>query len=118
MENMTEWINEELNKRGWTMRELARRAGLGSSTLSLILSGQRKPGTRFCKKIAKALGVSPEEVYRHAGLLPDMPDEDDKTFWEIVETIRDMTREQRKDLARYLIGVKAEAPPGIGKRKR
>lgn len=74
---LTEWLNTEIEKRTWSNRELARRAGLASSTVSDVLGERTNPGFEFCKKIASALGpgVSPELVLRKAGLLPPEPDE-------------------------------------------
>ena len=70
MEKLVEWINVELAKRGWSMRELERRSGITHGHISLVLSGQRGVGPEFCTALAQALGVSPEFVFRLAGLLP------------------------------------------------
>ena len=40
-----------------------------------MANGRTRPGAGFCLKIARALGVPPEEVYRRAGLLPPTPAE-------------------------------------------
>lgn len=72
MFNMTfaTWLDKELEKRGWNKSELARRANVGQSSISLIYSEKRNPGVEICLAIAKALDLPPEEVYRAAGLLP------------------------------------------------
>ena len=64
------WLVHELNEKGWNNSELARRAGIVPSTVSMILSQQKKPGPSFCTGIAHALSVPPERVFRKAGLLP------------------------------------------------
>ncbi len=64
------WINEEAEKRDWNNSELARRAKISQSNLSLILSEQRNVTWDFCEAIAKAFGERPEKVFRLAGLLP------------------------------------------------
>jgi transcriptional regulator with XRE-family HTH domain len=66
-----DWLDRELNKRNWTRAELARRGDISQSALSLIYSGQRKPGIELCGKVAKALGLPAENVLRQAGLLDD-----------------------------------------------
>ena len=70
MKRFSEWLSEKLAEKGLSQAELARRAGTHQSTISLVLSENRKPGPEFCEKIARALKIPPEEVYRAAGLLP------------------------------------------------
>ncbi len=55
--------------RGWSQSELARRAGLHSTTVSLIESGRQKPYAVQVEKLAAALGVEP------AALLEDVNDD-------------------------------------------
>lgn len=69
-----EWLNEELQKRNWTRAELARRGGFNSSSLYLLDSGRRRPGPEICEGIARALNLPVEAVFRHAGLLPPVPE--------------------------------------------
>ena len=70
------WIIEEVDKRGWSYNELARRADLAPSTVSMVLSRQRRPGEHFCKGIARAFNVPVETVFRYAGILKPIPDLD------------------------------------------
>lgn len=67
--NFDEWLRDELNTRGMGVRELARASGLGSGTVSRILTGSRKPGPEFCQAIARALHLPEEEVLQRAGIL-------------------------------------------------
>jgi transcriptional regulator with XRE-family HTH domain len=67
---MVVWLNEQLNERGWSMRELARRSGLSHAVISLVLSKHNAPGLDFCVGVARALDVPPENVLRMAGLIP------------------------------------------------
>ena len=60
---------------GWSPVELARRAGLNATTLSLIEPGRFQPYPRL-RKLADALGVSSGEAER---LLLD---------WKLVEGVR------------------------------
>jgi transcriptional regulator with XRE-family HTH domain len=57
------------------MRELARQTRVSESTISRIISGKRMPSSRLTRRIAKALHVPPEKVFREAGLLPDSDEE-------------------------------------------
>ncbi|MGD8243983.1 MAG: helix-turn-helix transcriptional regulator [Anaerolineae bacterium] len=61
----------ELETRRWSMRELARRTSVSESTISRIVSGKRSPSSRLCRRIAQALHLPPETIFREAGLLPD-----------------------------------------------
>lgn len=47
---------------GVSMTELALRADVGPSTLSLVERGKR-PSRRTAEKIAKALGIAPETLW-------------------------------------------------------
>lgn len=70
-----EWLLAELRERGWSLSELARRADVGVSSLSMIVNELRGPGPDVLLGIARALRLPPETVFRRAGLLPDEPDE-------------------------------------------
>lgn len=98
--NFVDWIEVELGKREWTRAELARRAGVNQSSLSLIYSGERKPGPDICEAIAKAFRIPPEIVFRKAGLLPEKTDTDE-TSQEIVHIAHLLTEENRDDLLAY-----------------
>lgn len=64
------WLNNELQKRGWSQSDLATAAGLPRGTISNILNNTRKPGANVLEAIANGLHLPPETVYRAAGLLP------------------------------------------------
>lgn len=65
-----EWIQAELNSRGWDQAELARRSKISDAHISRLVTGGRKPGQEATKAIARALRLPPEEVMRQAGILP------------------------------------------------
>ncbi len=69
------WLNQELKVQGWTNSELARRINVVPSTVSMWLTGQKKPSAENCINIAKELNVSPENVLRIAGIMPSIPPE-------------------------------------------
>jgi transcriptional regulator with XRE-family HTH domain len=75
MSALSEWLQAELETRGWTQSELSRRSGLSSAMISTVLSGKAAPGIRFCRKVARAAGTSPEKLMHLAGLLPPVPDD-------------------------------------------
>ena len=71
-----DWIIDEINKRGWTQRELGRRAGLPQSTLSEVINGKRRMMPKVCEALAEAFGETPERIMRLAGIIPPLPDND------------------------------------------
>ena len=69
MENFSDWLGNELLKRGWTQSELARRANIHRGTISNIVSGERKAGLDTCLSIAQALQLPADIVLEKAGHL-------------------------------------------------
>jgi transcriptional regulator with XRE-family HTH domain len=65
-----EWLQQELQQRGWNQAELARRSRLTTAQVSRIMTGEQRPGPASGQKLAHALHVPAEEVFRRAGLLP------------------------------------------------
>ena len=64
------WLDGILAERNLTRADLSRRGGFSQSTLSMIASGGRNPGSEVCLAIGRALKIPPEEVLRVAGILP------------------------------------------------
>lgn len=87
-DEMVSWLTNEVKNRGWSLRELGRRADISHATISNIISGQTNPGFDFCVGIAKALDMPAEDVLRRAGLLPALPEEN-----TIVHAITNRLRE-------------------------
>ena len=101
---LVEWLNDEVQARGWNYAELCRRAGVADSSLSLVMSERRRPTCDFCVKIAGALGMRPERLLRIAGLLPPLAppvQEED----EVIETMRRLGATDRDALIRMLRGL-------------
>jgi transcriptional regulator with XRE-family HTH domain len=66
----SEWIVGELEKRGWSRSEAARRGGISSSMFDKVINGYAQPGRKFLDGLAQAFDISPIVLYRKAGLLP------------------------------------------------
>jgi len=64
------WLLQEMNKRGWSHADMARAAGMSPGGVTNIINRVRQPSTETCRKLAKALNVSPETVLQAAGILP------------------------------------------------
>jgi transcriptional regulator with XRE-family HTH domain len=61
----SEWIVMELEKRGWSRSEAARRGDISPSMFDKVINGHAKPGVRFIEGIAKAFKISAAEVMMH-----------------------------------------------------
>lgn len=55
-------IREYRERLGWSQNELSRRSGVPQSAISRYEAGEQEPGYSRLKRIAKALGVSVEEL--------------------------------------------------------
>lgn len=97
-----DWLTEELNRRGWSHSELARRAGLSQVSVSGVIAGSRPATCDFCIKIATALGETPEHVLRLAGILPPLQDGDDPALTEAIELLHQLSPNKHQDALKYL----------------
>lgn len=116
----TEWLDSELAVREWTRAELARRAKINESSLSLIYSGGREPGPKVCDGIARAFKMPADIVYRMAGILPVKPS-DDETVSEITHiyhNLNDVNKEDLLDYARMRLSKQEREEKKSGKRDR
>ena len=97
---LIDWLNERLNEKGWSQRQLARRAGISSATISEVMSDKRRPTWEFCHAIASALGVPPGVVFREAGLMTS-PALDDATARQVLDTLEVLSIEGQLDVLAY-----------------
>lgn len=102
--SFVKWLEEEMAARKWRPADLARAGGLYTSTLSKILNEDRQPGPDVCLSIAKAFDIPPDIVFRQAGLLPKLPGpEQDPTFQDILDVVKNMTPKERAELLDYAL---------------
>jgi transcriptional regulator with XRE-family HTH domain len=95
MENLSTWLLRKLEEKGWTQSELARRSGVGQVTISRIITGDRKMGTRVATKIAKALNVETSEVLERIGIIKPVPQTDETNLSEIGTAFTYLSQEER-----------------------
>ena len=72
--SFAEWLQKELDKRGWSHSESSRRTGIPRSHISRLLNGTRNAGPDPCIAIAKAFNLPREEVFRARGWLLSEPE--------------------------------------------
>lgn len=104
-----DWLIAELEARGWSNSELARRAGLVPSTVSMVVSGHNRPGLEFCVGVGRALSVPPERVLRRAGLLPSLPEEVEEER-EVIGILRGLPFRVRMTVVAMLRGLSGQMP--------
>ena len=71
--DLATWMKDELDARGWSLREMARRVGVSHTAIINVVNGRTRPSAHLCRKIALVLRVPPEAILRRAGLLPPEP---------------------------------------------
>jgi transcriptional regulator with XRE-family HTH domain len=110
--DFAEWLHQELDRRALNPSELARRARVSQSTVSLVLNEQKGPGPKLCRGIARALDLPPEDVFRRAGLLPPAPEET-PSLREALHLFGQLSEDQQEYILvsmRALLGNKTRGP--------
>ena len=101
-EKLRRWLIDELDDRGWSHRELARRAGEGVShaQISGFLAGEKGIGLKSINAISRVLQIPPEKLLEMADLLPSTYSKD-HTFDEILQVMKRLTPERRRELLEF-----------------
>lgn len=68
-ESFTEWFDRNVRERCGTLRELARKAKLSVSIVSLIKRGVRRPSAATAARLAKAMGMDEAHFLAKAGVV-------------------------------------------------
>jgi transcriptional regulator with XRE-family HTH domain len=100
--NFSEWLQTEMNKRGWTQSDLARYADLNRAVINKLLNGKSHPKPGTLEAISRAFKIPIESTYRAAGLLPINPDYDE-TIEEAIHVLKSIRSAQRKATAVALL---------------
>lgn len=97
-----EWLQSEIDKRGWSQSDCARAADLNRAVINKLLNGKSKPQPATLVAIARALKIPIETAYRAAGLLPLSAD-GDETIEELIHTFKSIQSPQRRATAILLL---------------
>ena len=103
-----DWLNIEMEKRGWSIRQTARAANLSHTVIAVALSGD-KPTFNTCAGLADAFNVSPNFVFQLAGLIEEQ-NKDELT--EEAEFLMSQLSPYERQLAVKFIRVLAEEKGG------
>lgn len=99
-----EWVNSEMRKKNWSIRQTAKAAGISPALVSITLSGE-KPTFNTCAGLADAFNVSPNFVFQLAGLIEEQ-NKDELT--EEAEFLMSQLSPYQRQLAVKFIRVLAE----------
>ncbi len=99
-----DWLVREMGKRGWSQSDLARSSDLNRAVINKLLNGQTLPRPSTLESIARALKLPVEQIYRVAGLLPEVT-ENESYLEEVMHHVRQIQDPKRK--ATVLLLVKA-----------
>ena len=100
--SFSEWLQKEMNKRGWSQSDLARAADLNRAVINKLLNGKSHPQPATLEAISRALKIPVESTYRAAGLLPANSDTDE-TLEEAIYVLKNIHSAQRKATAVNLL---------------
>lgn len=79
MRPFVDWLLAELEYRGWSRSEAARRGRISPSMIDKVIGGFSAPGLHFCESMARAFEMPLEDIFRLAGILPPLSDSDPST---------------------------------------
>ena len=68
--DFSKWLQDELNVRHLSIQAFSKKSGLARSTVSKILSGQRKVTAYTASMLATGLNIPTNLVLEKAGLIP------------------------------------------------
>jgi transcriptional regulator with XRE-family HTH domain len=109
MSSIGDYIRQQREQAGKSVRQLAEAAGVSNPYLSQIERGLRKPSADILQQIAKGLRISAEALYVQAGILEDRPA--DSGVRAAVLTDPHLTERQKQVLVEIYESFRREAQP-------
>ena len=97
-----EWLQAEMDKRGWSQSDCARAADLNRAVINKLLNEKCRPQPTTLIAIAKAFKIPAEIAFRAAGLLPPNPALDDSAA-EVMFIYNSLQSPQRRTTAMTLL---------------
>ena len=106
----SEWLLQKMSLDNLTQADLSRMTGLSTGAISNLINQVRQPSPEALRKIAKALNVSPDRIFRIAGLLPPIQSKDDLTEEAefLLSQLSIFQRQQAVKFIRFLAEEKGE----------
>lgn len=104
---LNNWLQAQLQAKGWSLRELGRRANLSHSYLSKIMNDEMEPGAKFYMGVARAFDLDAAAIERldREGIDPgDLAAFDDEGLGaEIIRLVQALPPEEKREVLRYVI---------------
>lgn len=97
----SDWLSDEMNKKGWSQSELARQASVTRGGISNLINNVRNPGPEILEGVAKALDYPVEFVFRKAGILPPAREED-PTDEELLHLYDQLSEEEQTEIRDWI----------------
>ena len=97
-----EWLQLEMDKRGWSQSDCARACDLNRAVINKLLNGKCRPQPATLMAIARGFKIPVETAYRAAGLLPPIH-AGDETTQELIHIFHSLQSPQSKATAIRLL---------------
>ena len=100
------WLLEQMETRDWTQRELARRSGIGKSTINRLVNRQVMPTVQTLRAIAQAINLPVSELIAAAGIEQVTLDEFNLHVLELASLANALPESDQQylvEIARYLL---------------
>jgi transcriptional regulator with XRE-family HTH domain len=97
-----DWLQAEMDKRGWSQSDCARAADLNRAVINKLLNRKSRPQPFTLVAIARAFKIPVETAYRAAGLLPPTINGDDSVD-ELIHIFKSIQNPQRRATAIILL---------------
>jgi len=93
MQTFSVWLTEEIDKRGWSEAEFARRGKITPQSVNQVINDINKPGMKMFQAAARAFEMPLAEVMRIAGEMPPRPSTPVESWRERLEELSPETRQ-------------------------
>jgi len=105
------FIREQRGAARMSLRRLSEVAGISNPYLSQIERGLRKPSAEILQQLAKALRVSAETIYVHAGILDPSATSTVVTAIEADDSLREAQKQALLQIYRSFVSENLQASP-------
>lgn len=103
---LTDYLKEELEHRGWSIRNLAGKAEMSSSGLSAMLRGKSQPTAETLARLAEVLSIDKSHLLRLTGYLDTTtPEEMDAAAIYIAQRLDRLPTETREKAVQAINSV-------------
>ena len=109
MKNMGKRLKSARENAGLSQRELAKSSGVSQGMISQIEAGNKEGGLGTLEKLAQALGVSFEVLYRSEGPTVDQTLLKDRLVYKIAQTVKPMTVREKREVLRFSKSLRKKA---------